>query len=192
MFFLLSLSLLTLIATYVGVWVTMIYHKCNKKSSLGNRLNPGVTYLDWKIMWVIGVQRRTVVCDWCFDNLCRSHLQSQVIVLVSWKFKNPGKPFDWSIVGLNFRTSFWIEILTIVSTFHSHSITHGTTKSNLHGEDEFAVVQIKCNKKLLDNNWICVCDTGYSQSKRVKASRSHLDLLLLGDGDLNKQKRTKE
>ena len=45
-FFLLSLSLLTLIATYVGVWVMMIYHKCNKKSSLENRLNPGVTYLD--------------------------------------------------------------------------------------------------------------------------------------------------
>ena len=50
-----------------------------------------------------------------------------------------------------------------------------------------------CKKSaILDNNWKCVCDTGYSQSKRVKASRSHLDLLLLGDGDLNKQKRTKE
>ena len=44
-----------------------------------------------KIIWVIGVLRRTVVSDWRFDNLCGSHLQSQVVVLVSWKFKNPGE-----------------------------------------------------------------------------------------------------
>ena len=50
-----------------------------------------------KIIWVIGVLRRTVVSDWRFDNLCGSHLQSQVVVLVSWKFKNPGERFDWSI-----------------------------------------------------------------------------------------------
>ena len=31
------------------------------------------------------------------DNLCGSHLQSQVIVVVSLKFKNPGERFDWSI-----------------------------------------------------------------------------------------------
>jgi len=31
-----------------------------------------------KIIWVIGVLRRTVVSDWRFDNLCGSHLQSQV------------------------------------------------------------------------------------------------------------------
>ena len=29
-----------------------------------------------KIIWVIGVLRRTVVIDWRFDNLCGSHLQS--------------------------------------------------------------------------------------------------------------------
>jgi len=46
---------------------------------------------------VTGVLRRTVVCDWRFDNLCGCHLQSQVIVFVSWKFKNPGEQFDWSI-----------------------------------------------------------------------------------------------
>jgi len=40
-------------------------------------------FFSWlkKIIWVIGVQRRTVVTDWCFDNLCGSHLQSQVVVL---------------------------------------------------------------------------------------------------------------
>ena len=55
-------------------------------------------YTPWlkKIIWVIGVLRRTVVSDWRFDNLCGSHLQSQVVVLVSWKFKNPGERFDWS------------------------------------------------------------------------------------------------
>ena len=31
---------------------------------------------------MIGVLRRTVVSVCCFDNLCGSHLQSQVIVLV--------------------------------------------------------------------------------------------------------------
>ena len=49
------------------------------------------------IIWVIGVLRRTVVSDWRFDDLCGSHLQSQVVVLVSWKFKNPGERFDWSV-----------------------------------------------------------------------------------------------
>ena len=34
-----------------------------------------------KIMWVIGVQRRTVACNWRFDNLSRD-VKSQVIVLV--------------------------------------------------------------------------------------------------------------
>ena len=32
-----------------------------------------------KVIWVIGVLRRTVVIDWRFDNLCGSHLQSQVV-----------------------------------------------------------------------------------------------------------------
>ena len=50
-----------------------------------------------KITWVIRVLRRTVVSDWRFDNLCGSHLQSQVVVLVNWKFKNPGKRLDWSV-----------------------------------------------------------------------------------------------
>ena len=50
-----------------------------------------------KIIWVIWVLRKTVVCDWRFDKLCGSHLQSKLIVLVSWKIKNPGERFDWSI-----------------------------------------------------------------------------------------------
>ena len=50
-----------------------------------------------KIIWVIGVLRRTVVIDWRCDNLCGSHLQSQVVVLVSWKLKNSGERFDWSV-----------------------------------------------------------------------------------------------
>ena len=50
-----------------------------------------------KIIGVIGVLTRTVVSDWRFDNLCGSHLQSQVVVLVSGKFKNPCERFDWSV-----------------------------------------------------------------------------------------------
>ena len=66
-----------------------------------------------KILWVIGVLRRTVVSDWRFDNLCGSHLQSQVIVLVSWKFKNPGERFDWSInrVAVDKRV-IWLAVKT--------------------------------------------------------------------------------
>ena len=40
-----------------------------------------ITWLK-KIIWAIGILRRSVVCVWRFDNLCRSHHESQVIVLV--------------------------------------------------------------------------------------------------------------
>ena len=44
-------------------------------------MNLGVSWqLPWlkMIIWVTGFLRRTLVGDWCFDNLCGSHLQSQV------------------------------------------------------------------------------------------------------------------
>ena len=41
------------------------------------------------IIWVIGVLRRTIVGEVCFDNMCRSHLQSQVIVLSQLKIQKP-------------------------------------------------------------------------------------------------------
>ena len=49
----------------------------------------GLVLLNWlkMIIWVIGVLRRRVVADWGFDNLCGSHLQSQVVLVVSWKLK---------------------------------------------------------------------------------------------------------
>ena len=42
---------------------------------------------DYLIIWMIGV-------------LSGSHLQSQLVVLVSSKLKNPGERFDWSIDGV--------------------------------------------------------------------------------------------
>ena len=56
-----------------------------------------VLNLPWlkMIIWVTAVLRRTVVCNWRFDNLCRSHLQTQVIVLVSWKFKTLVSAFEF-------------------------------------------------------------------------------------------------
>ena len=69
-----------------------------------------------KLIWVIGVLR-TVVCDWRFDNLCASHLQSQVIVFVSWKFKSPGKRFDWSIVAFGKRE--WLAVKTCAEIGHA-------------------------------------------------------------------------
>ena len=61
-----------------------------------------LTLIEKKIIWVIGVLRRTVVSDWRFDNLCGNHLQSKVVVLVSWKFKNPGEWLDWSVDRVNY------------------------------------------------------------------------------------------
>ena len=59
-----------------------------------NQNDVALYYTPWlkKIIWVTGVLRRNVVGDWCFDNLCQSHLHSQVK-----KFKNPSEQFDWSI-----------------------------------------------------------------------------------------------
>jgi len=37
--------------------------------------------------WVTRRTVQTVVGNWHFDNPCESHLQSQVTILVSWKFK---------------------------------------------------------------------------------------------------------
>ena len=73
----------------VSTWTTMF--SLTITSSRSN-----IPYLE-KIIWVIGVLRGTVVCNWRFVNLCGSHLQSQVIVIFSWNFKNPGERFDWSI-----------------------------------------------------------------------------------------------
>ena len=77
-----------------------------------------------KILWVIGVLRKTVVSDWRFDNLCRSHLQSQVVVLVSWKFKNPGEQFDWSVdrvaVG---QCVMWLAVKTYVEIGYANKLT---------------------------------------------------------------------
>ena len=68
-----------------------------------------------KIIWVIGVLRRTVVCNLHFNNPCWSHLQSQVIVLVSWKFKHPGEQFDWSIDGVAVgKCVMWLAVKTCV------------------------------------------------------------------------------
>ena len=75
-----------------------------------------------KIIWVIGVLRRTVVSDGCFDNLCGSHLQSQVIALVSWKIKNPSERFDWSIdrVAVGTRV-MWLAVKTCAGIGYANS-----------------------------------------------------------------------
>ena len=43
-----------------------------------------ISFIPWlkKIIWVIGILRRTVASDWLFNNLCGSHLQSRVVVLM--------------------------------------------------------------------------------------------------------------
>ena len=56
-----------------------------KRSSFTRRFIMIITmeyYLDWKLMniWVTRALKRTVAGDWRFDNLCGSHLQSQVFV----------------------------------------------------------------------------------------------------------------
>ena len=48
-----------------------------------------------KIIWVIGVLRRAVVGDLCFDNLCGSHLSESSDTYSQLKIKTPS--FDSSI-----------------------------------------------------------------------------------------------
>ena len=43
-----------------------------------------------KVIWVIGVLRWTVVCDWRFDNLCGNHGQIQVTPITQMVFCNQG------------------------------------------------------------------------------------------------------
>ena len=73
----------------LGTWNLLV----NELKCLNNIKIPWLK----KIIWLIGVLRRTVVSDWIFDNLCGSYLQSQMVLLVSWKFQNPGERFGWSV-----------------------------------------------------------------------------------------------
>ena len=66
-----------------------------------------------KIIWVIGPLRRTVLATDASGNLCGSHLQSQVVLLVSWKFKNPAEQFDWSVDRVAFgKCVMWLAVKT--------------------------------------------------------------------------------
>jgi len=72
-----------------------------------------------KIIWVIGVLRRTVAGNWRFEKLCRRHLQSQMIVLVSQKFKNTGEQFGWSIKRVatgKHKTSLAVKMFAVMQT----------------------------------------------------------------------------
>ena len=76
-----------------------------------------VIIIPWlkKIIWVIGVLRRTVVIDWCFDNLCGSHLQSQVVVLVSWKgLQSPRWSFSIKVCYSWVQTIFLLLLLLLL------------------------------------------------------------------------------
>ena len=78
------------------------------------------------------VLRRTVVCDWRFDDLCGSHRQSEVTVLVSWKFKSPGERFDWSIdrVAVGTRVTWLIpgaSFSKVPKTFRARKAIRKTT-----------------------------------------------------------------
>ena len=70
-------------------FTTYTIHKQNINNIIIRKCFEPRSNLPWmrKIIWVIQVLRGTVVSDWRFDNLCGSHSQSHVVVLVSWKFK---------------------------------------------------------------------------------------------------------
>ena len=54
--------------------------KVKRQRAWGTPWLKKIIFFFFFFIWVIGVLRRTVVCDWSFDNLCGSHLQSQVVV----------------------------------------------------------------------------------------------------------------
>ena len=52
-----------------------------------------------KIIWVIGVLRRTVVCNWRFDNLCRSHLDHAYYRWPRPRYRPIHRPIYRSTIG---------------------------------------------------------------------------------------------
>ena len=69
-------------AILVGGEHSHIYldHPCTPTTTnLVNGLNPGVLVvcIVWSSGWGYAALKRTVVGEWCFDNLCGCHLQSQ-------------------------------------------------------------------------------------------------------------------
>ena len=88
---------------------------------------------------MIGALRRTVVCDWCFNSLRGSHLQSQVMVLVSWKFRSPGEQFDWSIDRVTIgKYVMWLAVKTCVEIAYA----------NRWVEQSF----VRCRKRLITSS----------------------------------------
>ena len=65
-----------------------------------------------KIIWVIGVLRRTVVCNWRFDNLCRSHLDHAY-----YRWPRPRyRPIHRSTIG-RLSVDYWPTIVVNMVTW---------------------------------------------------------------------------
>ena len=95
-------------AQHFGSFISRVLHElCSTKSNIKKMPSqifswPNITsWLDW----LSGVLRRTVVSDWRFDNLRGSHLQSQVVVLVSWKLQGFWI-FNWLTLPLDSEDGF--------------------------------------------------------------------------------------
>ena len=91
-------------------------------------------YLDWKWAsgWLESRDSRTVVSDWGFDNLCRSHLQSQVTLKMasaqvvkcqlpttvnSQDLSNPDHHFQSGYITPGFKP-----LIFLIYWWYSHSV----------------------------------------------------------------------
>ena len=161
-----------------------------------------------KIICVSGVLRRTVVGNWCFNNLCGSHLQSQVIVLVSWKFTNPGGWFDWSIdsiavgkpmmwlavktcavVGdVNRGVARWIPVINNVSKHQSQTTV--LLKDSSHPDDLFQSRYVTPGFKpfpyFLNHYFLSIF---FTPSKKIPIIITHLLILLSLKSNMDREVR---
>ena len=95
------------------------------------------------IIWVIGVPRRTVVCDWRFYHLCGNHLQSGLL-------RSPpnNKPFPISIIrGWEFnKTARTLAFLGYeIGTFWLFTISYPT---RAHGIIDYALLLLRMRNQL--------------------------------------------
>jgi len=79
-------------------WDAILLSSVFKKMVINKEMALTRSNIAWlkMIIWVSGVLIKTVVGEWCFDNLCGSHqfiLQSQGIDFS----QNPGERLDWSL-----------------------------------------------------------------------------------------------
>ena len=105
-------------------------------------------HFDWKRSsgWLESWEGLLLVID-VSTSLYGSHLQSQVVVLVRWKFKNPGEQFDWSvdIVAVG-KCVMWLAVKTCAEIVYANRM--GCKMNNKQGVTAVSYTHLTLPTKL--------------------------------------------